>query len=51
MGAVTMFHAPSGQTQRASQDAYERVWKEQGWVLVEQPEVEKPKPRKTTTKK
>ena len=38
MGAVTMFHPPSGRTQRASADAYERVWKAEGWTLVVEPE-------------
>lgn len=51
MGAVTMFHPPSGRTQRASADAYERVWKAEGWELVESQPEEKPKPRKATRAK
>jgi hypothetical protein len=33
---VTMFHPPSQRTQRASRDAFDRVWSEEGWQLADQ---------------
>lgn len=44
---VTMHHAASGQTQRASRSAYESVWRAEGWREVSSEEfvpedVEKP---------
>lgn len=33
--SVTMFHPPSERTQRASRDAFERVWAAEGWRLVD----------------
>lgn len=35
MAAVTMFNPKSQLTQRASAEAYERVWRDEGWVLVD----------------
>ncbi len=34
--SVTMFHPPSERTQRASADAFERVWAAEGWQLVDE---------------
>jgi hypothetical protein len=44
---VTMLHAASGRTQRASRAAYEAVWADEGWKVVASEEfvpevVEKP---------
>lgn len=49
MSRVTMHNPQSGVTQRASQDAFERVWSPQGWVLVEEPAEDK-SPRKKAEK-
>lgn len=34
MAAVTMLHPASDRVQRASRDAFERVWQHEGWVLL-----------------
>jgi ABC-type branched-subunit amino acid transport system substrate-binding protein len=36
--SVTIFHPPSQRTQRASRDAFDRVWSEDGWQLADQPD-------------
>lgn len=39
---VVMFHAKSGQTQRASRRAFEDVWAKEGWKVLSTEEVAPP---------
>ena len=43
MPKVRMYHPPSNRYQDASQDAFERVWQAEGWVLDETPPEPAPK--------
>lgn len=40
MGKVTMHNPQSGVTQEASRAAYDRVWSQEGWQLVDTPATE-----------